>query len=155
MAAAASKLLRNHKIQAYLAGLRARTAAKAEVTLERTLQEISRVAFANITSALTFNDLGVTFEDSANLPEEVTAAIESVTWAENETENGHSIRKSLKMHNKMSALGFLADYFGIRDDFNQARATLKRYGLALIEDVESESGWRLERYDPSGSTSAA
>ena len=151
MRSMASKLLTNANIQAYLSALRQSTAQRAEVTLERTLKEISRVAFSNITDALSFSDHGVEFKDSGALPSDVTAAIESVTWAETESEKSTTTRKSLKMHNKMTALGFLANYFGINDDFNQARGTLKRYGLALVEDVGSENGWRLERYDPSGS----
>lgn len=144
----ASRLLSNANVQGYLAGLRATTTERAEITLERTLEEIAKVAFSNITQALSFNDSGISLEDSTALPESVTAAIESVTFTETVTELGGSTKKALKMHNKMAALGFLADYFGIRDDFNQARATLKRYGLALVEDVDSDMGWRLDRYAP-------
>jgi phage terminase small subunit len=155
LAAASSKLLRNHKVQAYLSQLRSVTSKRAQVTLERTLEEISRVAFSNITKVMSFNSSSVTLEDSATLPDSITAAIESVTFTETESEHSTSRRHAVKMHNKMAALGFLADYFGIRDDFNKARATLKRYGLALVEDLGSEHGWRLEKYDPSGSDTAA
>jgi phage terminase small subunit len=153
--ASASKLLTNCNVQAYLSELRKATTNRAQVTLERTLEEISRVAFANITQVMSFNASSVTLEDSATLPDSITAAIESVTFVETESENSTNRRHAVKMHNKMAALGFLADYFGIRDDFNKARATLKRYGLALVEDLGSEHGWRLEKYDPSGSDSAA
>ena len=61
-------------------------------------------------------------------------------------DGGMSIKKSAKMHNKMSALNLLADYFGIRDDFNKARATLRRYGINMVEDLEQPLGWRIEPY---------
>jgi phage terminase small subunit len=150
-----SKLIANHNVQAYLSHLRNATSQRAQVTLERTLDEISRVAFANITQVMSFDASSVTLQDSATLPDSITAAIESVTFVETESEHSTNRRKAVKMHNKMTALGFLADYFGIRDDFNKARATLKRYGLALVEDLGSEHGWRLEKYDPSGSDTAA
>ena len=145
-AATASRLLTNDKIQAYLSRLRDRTSRNAEVTLERTLEEISYVAFSRFTDAASFDNEGLTLKDSSGLPESVLAAIESVTFTETTTEWGVSKKKALKVHSKMAALGFLADYFGIRDDFNKARATLKRYGLALIQDDDCDLGWRLERY---------
>jgi len=144
----ASKLLTNSDIQAYLSKLRDRIARHSEVTLERTVEELGRVAFSNIEDALTFTADGVAFRDSEQLPESVTAAIASIAMTENITEAGTNRRQSLKMHNKVAALTLLADFFGIRDDFNKARATLKRYGLALLQDPESRLGWRLERYAP-------
>jgi phage terminase small subunit len=144
----ASQLLTKPNIQAYLQVLRQKAENRTIATLERTMEEISRVAFANITNILSFSDAGVSFRDSEALPNDVTAAIESITMQESESENGAFSRKqSLKMHNKMSALGLLADFFGVRDDFNKARATLKRYGLALVWDEDSEVGWALEKYE--------
>lgn len=144
----AARLLTNASIQRYLAYLRDRVARRSEVTLERTVEELGRVAFSNITEALTFDGEGVSFRDSRQLPDSVTAAISSIGMTENMGESGVSRRQSLKMHNKVAALTLLADFFGIRDDFNKARATLKRYGLALLQDPESSTGWRLERYAP-------
>ncbi|ESA35938.1 phage small subunit [Leptolyngbya sp. Heron Island J] len=142
----AGKLLVNSAAQAYLSLLRKRQSASTEVTIERTLAEISRVAFGDVTQVLSFTDSSLTLEDSKSLPQDVTAAIESVTFQENNTEAGTTIRKSVKMHNKMTALSLLADYFGIRDDFNKARATLRRYGIDMVEDLERPLGWRIEPY---------
>ena len=154
-----SKLLTNTNIQAYLSTLRQRVGDRAEVTLERTMQEIARLAFSDITTALTFDENGVKFKSSTQLPKDVRAAIASVSSTETAREfRGETeikVTYSMKMHNKVAALNLLADFFGIRDDFNKARATLKRYGLALVEDLGSELGWRLERYAGDGSDSAA
>ncbi|MGB3612395.1 MAG: hypothetical protein WBA10_01285, partial [Elainellaceae cyanobacterium] len=90
------------------------------------------------TDVLSFSQDGVELKDSAELSADVTAAIASIS----QTPRG----LRLKMHDKMAALSLLADFFGIRDDFNKARATLKRYGLAMVEDSSSETGWKLERH---------
>ena len=148
-----SRLLKKIEIQAYLETLRQKTQFNTQITLERTLREIARVAYANVTQAMTFDCNGVVLKDSQSLPEDVTAAIESVTFTESETRNGVSVRQQIKMHNKVSALGLLADYFGIREDFNKARATLKRYGLALIVDEDADCGWRVEAYTSGGADS--
>lgn len=146
--AAASRLLVNVKVQAYLQSLRRAVEKVSVVTLERTLEEISRVAFSNIVNIVSFDSNGVVFKSSDELPAEITAAIESVTCHETESEQGVNRKQSIKMHNKITALGYLADFFGIRDDFNKARATLKRYGIALTEDNGSEIGWKVEKYVP-------
>ena len=147
----ASRLLTNSNVQACLEELRSESQRDAKITLEQTMQEIGRVAFGNITDALSFSPNGVVFQDSNQLDDSVTAAIASVAMTETETESGVYRRQALKMHNKIAALALLADYFGVRDDFNKARATFKRYGLAILPDSDSPTGWRLERYDPSGS----
>ena len=146
----ASRLLTNSNVQACLEELRSESRRDAKITLEQTMQEIGRVAFGNITDALSFSPNGVVFQDSNQLDRSVTAAIASVAMTETEAESGVYRRQALKMHNKIAALALLADYFGVRDDFNKARATFKRYGLAILPDSESPTGWRLERYDPSG-----
>lgn len=138
-----SRLLLNAKCQAYLAQLRAQTSEAAQVSLERTLSEIGAVAFANITQAMSWSQSGVTLKDSEALPPDVASAIASVEVAP--TADGY--RRKVTMHPKMAALSLLADYFGIRDDFNQARATLKRYGLALVESTENETGWEIRPYE--------
>ncbi|EKU96718.1 phage terminase, small subunit [Leptolyngbya sp. PCC 7375] len=145
----AARLVAKGSVQAYLATLRNQVESRSVATLERTLEEIARVAYADITSTLKFTNSELTLNNSEELPSEVTAAIESVTFNESITESGTNVKKNLKMHNKMQALGLLADFFGIRDDFNKARATLKRYGLALIPDESNPVGWTVENYAPS------
>ena len=140
--ASSARLLANVSIQSYLSELREQASDRTEVTLDRTLQEIARVAFSDITDVLNFDSTKVTFKDSGELPADVTAAIESVSH----TFSDKGERRAVKMHNKLAALGLLAKFFGIDSDFNSARATLKRYGLALLEDPGSELGWKLDRH---------
>lgn len=140
-----SRLLRNAKVQAYLQSMRQRVGDRTQITLERTMEEIAKLAFSDITTALTFDQSGVKLKPSSELPPSVTAAIEAVS--SKESIKGQ-ISYTLKMHSKPAALALLADFFGIRDDFNKARATLKRYGLLLLVDEDSPIGWRLERVSP-------
>ena len=117
------------------------------VTEQRVLEEIAYVAFGRMTDVQEFSDCGLTLKDSKSLPDSVAAAIAEVKFSESFSEDGNdSTAKSVKMHNKIQALNLLAKYFGIDGDFNQARATLKRYGLALLPDEECSPGWRLEKH---------
>ena len=61
------------------------------------MQEIGRVAFGNITDALSFSPDGVVFHDSNQLDDCVKAAIASVAMTEAATESGVDRRQALKM----------------------------------------------------------
>jgi len=148
------KLMTNPNIQAEIARLRFERSTASNVTIERTLQELARVAFSDITNSLSFSSDGVVLKDSKDLPEDVTAAINSVSSSVTNNEGAITTSFNLKQHDKLRALTLLADYFGIRDDFNKARATLKRYGLAVVEDDDSDLGWALEAYTPSNEPDA-
>lgn len=149
---ASSRLLRNVEVQAYLAIKRSRIEERSEITLEKTMREIGRIAFGDITQMLSFDpDNGVAFKNSKSLPKSVTAAISEVksTTRTRTSSDGSvdvSVDLSAKMHSKNQALALLADFFGVRDDFNKARASLRRYGIELAPDESAELGWRLERY---------
>lgn len=130
--------LRKPQIQSHLSKLREATGITSSVTLERTLEEISYIAFARISDVLSFSDAGVVLKNSESLDDFAVAAIAHVKSTPAST--------LLGLHNKMAALTLLAKYFGIDSDFDQARAVLKRYGLALLQDDESDLGWRLDRH---------
>jgi phage terminase small subunit len=141
----AARLIANDSIQRHLSSIRNKTGNSTGVTLERTLQELAYVAYGRVTDVLSFSDSGMTVKNSDTLPDEVVAAIASVDMTESGGEYP-TIKKSVKLHNKVAALALLAKFFGIDSDFNQSRASLKRYGLALVEDSESDSGWRIDRH---------
>lgn len=144
--AAGHRLLKNVEIQAHLLRVQKRVGDRAEITLERTLQEVAYVAYSRITDSVSFNDNDVTISDSATLSDDVLAAIAEVKRSETMSEASTTVTKSVKLHNKLSALNWLGQFFGVGTDFNQARASLKKYGLALIEDDTEDLGWRLERH---------
>lgn len=135
----ATRLLTNAHIQAFLAKLRSRIAERSEITLERTIQEIGRIAFSNVTDSITFDEKGVSLKNSDELPDDVTAAIARVEF---KTTDG-TTHIMLGLHNKIQALTLLANHFGICDDFNKALSTLQRYGLYLVPDESASVGWKV------------
>jgi phage terminase small subunit len=154
---AAQRLLTNVDIQAYLSHHINKAEDKSVASLQRTLNELAYVAYSRPTDVYSFSDSGLTLKNSDELPDEVLAAIESVTFIETVSESENSLttttKKSVKQHNKMAALNLLSKYFGMQDDFNTARAAMKRYGIAMVPSEESEVGWTLEKYDPNRSDS--
>jgi hypothetical protein len=102
------RLFRRPRIQAALADALHRW----DVTQERILAEYARIAFANITQAITVEARTGTVvlrKDLESQPD-VTAAIAEVR--SRGSENG-SPRVSVRMHNKLAALDMLAKFLGL------------------------------------------
>ena len=135
----ASKLLRNPKVQAYIAELRAQQQYRTQVTGDLVIAELARVAFANITDVLDFNAREVRLKDSTTLAKEVTSAVASAS-------EGHDGVK-ISMHSKTQALKILGQHLGLFSDFNTAIATLEKYGIKLNRSEQSESGWEVTLID--------
>ena len=123
--AAGHRLLKNVEIQAYLSKVREKVGNKTEITLARTLEEVSYVAYSRITDVLDFNDENVTLKSSKKLPDSVKAAIASVERRDSFTEGGLNSTRSLKMHNKTSACNGLASFLALTPTLTSAEQVLK------------------------------
>lgn len=132
-----------------MAELRSRTEENEIVSLDRVLEETARIAFSKVSNAVEVKDGEIRLKDFNAIDEDTMRAIESVK----QTRDG----KTIKFHPKQPALDSLLKYFGAYSDLNIARATLKRYGLALEPDSSSELGWSLEKHvvDPAADTTTS
>ena len=131
----ASRLLRNAEVQAYLCKLKKDATERAQLSIDSVLQELAAIAFSRITDACEWDAEGIRLKEASELSEDAKAAIALVKMTPHST--------SVRMHNKIAALTLLADYFGMRDDFNKACQTLYRYGLNLQPNSNAPSGWKV------------
>jgi len=76
------------------------------------MQELAAVGFANLSDFVTWDQAGVYFKESANIPKELMPALKEVT--EHLSLNGRTMK--IKLHDKIKALGLLADILGLRDE---------------------------------------
>lgn len=134
--ASASRLLTDVNIQAYIQYLRQQQQSRTGITADRVLEEYARIAFSQITDALSFDEGGVTLKASRALKPDVVAAIESVSSQQSE----QGVKFTLKMHNKIAALDALAKHLGLHNDLNSAWRTLERYGF---QRKETDRGYEL------------
>lgn len=81
-------------------------AARLALDADRVLEELKRVAFADIRSVINFGPSGVTIRDSRGLGADQAAAVAEVT--ESKTRGG--VSKRVKMHDKVRALGLLLEH---------------------------------------------
>lgn len=104
----ASRLAADDKVQARIQELRGKAAEANEVTIERIVAEVVKIAFANQRDLMTWGPQGVKLRASDELTDEQAAAVHEV--AETFSAQGGSLK--LKTHDKLGALRFLAELKG-------------------------------------------
>ena len=104
----ASRLAADDKVKARIHELRDKAAEANEVTIERIVAEVVKIAFANQRDLMRWGPNGVKLLDSEELTDEQAAAVSEV--AETFSSTGGSLK--LKTHDKLGALRFLAELKG-------------------------------------------
>lgn len=116
---AGQRMLTNVDIQERIARRQKVLEVKTGVRAERVINELARVAFANIKSVL---DKGNVIKDISELPDEIAAAVESVqSDIRHDTgdSDGYTEKVKIKLHNKLNALGDLGRHLGIFEKDNK------------------------------------
>lgn len=128
-AAAASRLLRQRRVQDKIRELLEKPSNDYQINLQRILQELSVVAYSDITKFLEKDPEsgGWTIKQLEDLPPLLTPAIKKLTCTY--TDNGH--KTTIDLHDKTKALGLLSDYAGLSLDLNKALHILRKYGFVL------------------------
>lgn len=131
----AARLKGNDKVLKRIEEILSKAAEKVGLSIERTLEEIVRLAFADIGQAVEWTKGTVTLKDSTTLPPEVRAAISEVK----QTKDGVAI----KFHSKTAALDMLGKHFGLFKE--RIEMTGKDGGPVQVEPVAPISDIDLAR----------
>jgi len=141
----ASRLLKDPEIAALVAQGKERRAEKKRITADRVVEELGRVAFADIRNFIDWGPEGVKLRHKSVLDGDDAAAIADV---EGKGSNGQIGR--LKLYDKLAALNALARHLGMAggraalgpDDNSeagkQARAALRARLVRLMEGDADE-----------------
>ena len=124
------RLLKRPAVRDALAAARQAQAERGEVSAERVVRELARIAFASSDQFLDWGPAGVSLRDKTLLSPDQHAAIAEVSH------NGTAFK--LKLHDKMAALDKLARHL---DLYGEARAD----ALADREVVELSDTERFQR----------
>lgn len=125
------KLLTRPDIQAYIQELQDRRSQRLEITADRVLTEVARVAFATIGDVTEWKDNTLKVKNSEEINDDVMAAIAEVS----ETSTRGSRVLSVKMHQKTRALGQLMKHLGIDVDPNQLIARLRAFDYTIVDNL--------------------
>jgi len=120
------RLLRRPAVQAALAAARQAHAQRTEVSAERVLTELARIAFATSDEFLDWGPEGVTLRDKTLLNADQHAAIAEIS------QNGRALR--LKLHDKMAALDKLVRHLDLFAGMRPGDAEEREY--AELSDTE-------------------
>lgn len=105
------QLLKDPKVAAEIAKRTKRVAEKFEVSSERIMRELSRVAFGDPRRVLSWGPRGVTLRPSDELTDDEAAAVSSVAQTK-----GRSSSLKVSLHDKVRALEILAKCNGMMLD---------------------------------------
>ena len=103
---AASRLLKNDDVRTRIAELTAPALAETGVTVERVLQELTCLAFYDVTQIFESNGDGLTMKDPRTLPEDLCRSIVGIK----PIHQGEEVGYEYKFVDKLRALESLARY---------------------------------------------
>lgn len=112
---AAHALLRKPKIQDAIRREKDKVMKRLHITKGRVLRELAKIAYANIEDVVKWDNSGVHYSSSAELPRDITAAVAEVQ--ETVTNQGHTLK--FKMHDKAKALIALIEKLEEADKDNE------------------------------------
>ena len=104
----ASRLAGNTKVSTRVQELHEQAVAKNEVTVERIVAELAKIAFGDARRIMSWGPDGVAIRDSGELSDDEAAIVSEVT--ETTSATGGSLK--VKTHDKLGALRLLADISG-------------------------------------------
>jgi phage terminase small subunit len=134
-----STLLRNPKIRKHLEKYWNKAAETTSITSADIIAELKKIGFAQITDYVSFNGVGVSMKDSAELPPEKVGAISEVSSSD--TKYGVNVR--FKLHDKIAALEKIARLMGLITDKIDHTTDGKPINLTLSDaDIQA----RVDKY---------
>ncbi|MDQ7794136.1 MAG: terminase small subunit [bacterium] len=104
-----SQLLGNPRVAAGIQQALKRRERRTEVTADRVLKELARLAMSDMRQLMSWGPEGVSLRESSELSDDAAAAVAEV--AEVKTLHGGSLK--LKLHSKERALELLARHLGL------------------------------------------
>jgi len=103
----AFELLERPDVKAALRRAMAERARRTDITADRVLEELARIAFADLSRLADWGPEGFKLKPSGQLREEDTSAVAFVSLG------GRNKTQRIRMHNKLSALEALARHLGV------------------------------------------
>lgn len=154
---AASRLLNRPEVAAYVQELKDARSRRTEVTADRVVLELARIAYADVRDAMSWGRGGVRWHDSDAIDDHTAAAIMEVseTVREHENDDGEVTRtttRRMRMHPKLGALQKLAEHVGVGAGAGGVEVNVNVEGMspqekdAAYEKLFSEiDAWREEQ----------
>lgn len=126
-----AELLQKTSVSEAIAAGQAKRAQRVEITADRVVAELAKIAFADPRDLMEWGPDGVKLKASADLTEEQAASVAEVS--ETTTKDGGSLK--LKKHDKVKALELLGKHLGIFEPEVRPAVTQKTEHDAIREGI--------------------
>lgn len=143
----ASRLLRDARIRKRIQELTTPAFRRLEVTKERVLEELARVAFADMGQFADWGPHGFTLKPAGELDEDARVAVSELN--QTVSRDGGSLR--LKLHDKIAALDKLGKYLQMFKDTqvdlrvtSPLLANISKLTEADVDELRTKLQYRLE-----------
>ena len=110
---------------------------RTEITQDRVVQELARIAFGNSRSVMSWTESGMRLRNSDDLTEDEAAIVSEVR--ETTTKDGGSM--ALKTHDKLKALELLGKHLGMFEKKPEDPAEGEECGVLVTPGIVSEEEW--------------
>jgi phage terminase small subunit len=114
------RLLRNVEVKRLIQEGQKAKAKALDISKEKILKELARIAFSNITNVMDWNDNGMHLIDSVDLPEDVSATVAEVViktkYVKSEDDDRPDemiLERKVKLYDKQKALELLGKHIGL------------------------------------------
>lgn len=125
------ELLKDPRIKAIVEKRLEELSERVKITQEQVVEELVKIAKADMSDFATWGPEGVQFKDSAELRPEDTAAVAEVS----QTITEHGGTRRIRLHDKLKALELLGRYFSMFNDNVNLKSDVK-----INVKIEGE-GW--------------
>lgn len=144
-AAKGSQILRKGNIQAYVKKAMQNRERRTEITQDRVLSEIAKVAFSNIGDIMDWSDAGIRLRNSNDLSKDQKAAISSIKEKVTDGEGFSTKTLEVRFHDKIKSLELLAKHLGLLDGSGKPQVEDNRFTrtdaiLSIAEGIAKNAG---------------
>ena len=125
------RLLTKVDIQNYIKKRQKKLQERTEVTQERVVRELAKIAFADISDFIKWNNKKMILISSKKLKRDDTAAVAEITETI-KTGNTNENTRKIKLHDKVKALDLLGRHLGIYTDNLNINSNVQ---VQIIDDI--------------------
>lgn len=120
-------------IQEFIGKAIAERSKRTGVNQDRVINELAKIAFANMKDFAVWDEKGVKFKSNDELTEEDTSCVSEITEVEVETDYGTKRTKKIKLYDKISALEKLGKHLGMFKDNLNITGDVP---VKIVDDIE-------------------
>lgn len=133
----ANETFKNPNVTDYIQKRMNKRAKRTEITQDKVVEEIAKIAFSDMRNVATWGGGNVTFLESDDLTDDVTAAISEISSSYSENSNSMKV----KFYDKLRALDMLGRHLNL--ELSKQKSEVELTGTLNLKKLEDKSDEEL------------